>query len=476
MKKCSSTILFFLLFLSSTFSQADFYTKTYTPQQLQEDFQTYRDVLTALHPSLYWYTPKSELDSIWQNIATQIEQPLSKQAFYQLLASATAKINCGHTGNVANLGKSMDKNMPFLCRYTNGKLYLHKDFSTATEPMKVIRTINGHTTNDLLHQLASTQGTDGFIETPNPLVFNSPYRFSYRYHLRYDEDTYQITFEDGTSITRYPVSTDSLKQWYASPKRPPIRGDIDTKTKIATLTINTFDKSAFKREKLKFKKAIKTFFKAMQTEKADHLIIDLRNNGGGEDNYASFVYRYLTNTAFQYYKQMEAMPLPYPEAIADQVYLPLEVRNGLVRRFFIREKDGRYFVKVTPRTKGVGTQKAAKRAFLGQVYFLTSGDTYSAAAELTAFAKVQRPNTVFIGQETGGAMQGNTSAIFAYLTLKHSNISTYIPLVRYTMNIDGVMEGRGVIPDHIMSATAADILANKDVEMETALRLIEKGG
>ncbi|MEL6718182.1 MAG: S41 family peptidase [Bacteroidota bacterium] len=463
---------FFLLFLTCP-AQSEFYTKTYTAQQLQEDFQTYKQVLAELHPSLYWYTSKEEFTQTMNEVEVQLKRPMTKFEFFNLLAPITAKINCGHTGTTA--GRTTPNRMPLEFKYLKNKLYLYYDYETQETSSKAVRSINGNSVEDIFNKVANLQGTDGFIETPKALFFNNSLTFGYRYHLVYPEtDTYKIKLEDGTNITRKAISEDSLTVLYRKryPKHPIIHYELKKELNTAILTINTFEKRAFKAAKVRYKKYIRTFFKKVQKEKIEHLIIDLRQNSGGEDNYASYLYRFLTDKSFQYYKSMETNPLPFDKKIASKVYLPTEVKNVFLRKLFIKKKGNRFLVRVTPRTKGLRKQKPKHNSFQEQVYFLISGKSYSASAELTAYAQAYRSNTTFIGQETGGATQGNTSAVFTYLTLPNTKLGNYIPLVKYTMNIPNPKRGRGVEPDHPIDPTIEDILKDRDEEIEFTLQLI----
>ncbi|MEM8527641.1 MAG: S41 family peptidase [Bacteroidota bacterium] len=471
-------ICFFLIFsllCSVAFTQSEFYTKKYTPQQLQEDFQTYKEVFEELHPSLHWYSSEEELDQMMEEVERQLKQPLTKFQFFNLLAPITAKINCGHTGTTA--GATTPNRIPLEFRYTQDQLYLYYDYKTKEKSGKVVESINGHSVEEMRSKISNLQGTDGFIETPKSLFFNNSLIFSYRYHLVYPEtDNYQILFEDGTQIDRKSISEDSLKLLRSAifPPQELIVSEIQPTKKTAILTINTFGKGILEAANIKYKKYIKTFFKKIKKADVEHLIIDLRQNSGGEDNYASYVYRFLTDQSFRYYKSMETNAIPFDKSVTSKVYLPTEVRNAFLRKLFIKKKGDRFFVRATPRTKGLRKQRPKRNRFQGELYFLISGKSYSASAELTAFTQAHRPNTIFIGQETGGAIQGNTSAVSAYLNLPNTRIGSYIPLVRYTMNIPNPKRGRGVEPDYSIEPTIGGVLAGKDEELEFALELIQR--
>jgi hypothetical protein len=49
-----------------------------------------------------------------------------------------------------------------------------------------------------------------------------------------------------------------------------------------------------------------------------------------------------------------------------------------------------------------------------------------------------------------------------------------VPLVLYTMAVDGYPKDRGIVPDFPVSPTIEDLLAGRDVVMERALAHLQK--
>lgn len=444
-----------LLFASNLSAQQNFYTDTFSPAQLQEDFQQYLDVFYELHPSLYWYTSKDEIDQQIASISEQLTEPKTAFEFYHLLASLTASFNCGHTGinPASSYGGSMDRSFPLEFQYVGGELFLYYDYESKTYPLKAIASINGRTVAEILERISSHRGTDGYVQSPDPLVFDNSEGFSYHYQLAFqDTADYRITFTDGTNLVRKPISGDRLEKLRAElyPREPYLKSQILPEKNLAILTVNTFEKGALKATDSEYKKTLATFFEEVRKKKIEHMVLDLRTNGGGEDNYASHLYRYLTTKPFQYYRELALKSLPFDESVYEKASVPSELKNGLVRGYFTKKQPDKHIVKPNFRVKGLRKQKPMSKRFKGKLFILTSGYTYSAAAELSAYCQAYRPNTTFIGAETGGAVQGNTSGLFAFVRLKHSRFGAYIPLIRYNMNVEAPKRGRGVMPDYPM--------------------------
>jgi C-terminal processing protease CtpA/Prc len=138
----------------------------------------------------------------------------------------------------------------------------------------------------------------------------------------------------------------------------------------------------------------------------------------------------------------------------------------------IVQKDaaGNFMLKQTHPTLKLTTPKA--NSFTGKVYFLIDGETFSAAADFAALAKELKLG-VFIGEETGGAAEGNTSNGEILLTLPHSGIRIGIPLFRITNAVSFPhSSGRGVIPDYQTDYTIDEYIHALDKEIALVKKFI----
>jgi len=81
---------------------------------------------------------------------------------------------------------------------------------------------------------------------------------------------------------------------------------------------------------------------------------------------------------------------------------------------------------------------------------------------------------VFFGEECGSGYYGNTSGFMVMATLPRTRIQVRVPLVLYTMAVEGYPRDRGIVPDFPVTPTIEDLLAGRDVVMERALAYLEK--
>ena len=111
--------------------------------------------------------------------------------------------------------------------------------------------------------------------------------------------------------------------------------------------------------------------------------------------------------------------------------------------------------------------------FLGNIYILTSGETYSGGAEFSSLMR-QHTNAMFIGEEVGGSFYGNTSGYELELTLPNTKIIAYIPILKFVLEVDKGKFGQGVLPDYNVQPTINEYLNGIDKEMEFAINLISQ--
>ena len=60
------------------------------------------------------------------------------------------------------------------------------------------------------------------------------------------------------------------------------------------------------------------------------------------------------------------------------------------------------------------------------------------------------------------------------ITLPNTKIQARIPLILYTMAVDGYPKDRGIVPDFPVSPTIEDLLAGRDPVMDRALAFLTK--
>ncbi|RYE16834.1 MAG: hypothetical protein EOP51_25090 [Sphingobacteriales bacterium] len=144
-----------------------------------------------------------------------------------------------------------------------------------------------------------------------------------------------------------------------------------------------------------------------------------------------------------------------------------ELRKGTVA-----DPTGQYLV-TTALHLGIAVQQPSAITFKGKLFVLTDGYTFSTAADAAAVIR-QLTTAVFIGEETGGGAEGNTSGIFLQVKLPNSGLSINIPACCYWNAVTVRKKNRGVLPDHPLINAVDDILNSNDRQWKYAAALALK--
>jgi C-terminal processing protease CtpA/Prc len=212
---------------------------------------------------------------------------------------------------------------------------------------------------------------------------------------------------------------------------------------------------------------IENTFKTLREKGTKVLIIDLRGNGGGADMYGAMLVSYLTDKPFRYFDHINVKTIS--PSFKEHSDWRVE-REGQLRTDMAPNPAGGYLV--TPKLHpGVAEQPPGKHPFLGKVFVLIDGGSFSTTADFCAVTHHLKRAT-FIGEETGGGYYGNNSGMQTMLTLPNSKAQVRVPMYEYWNAVPGYDgKRRGTIPDHVVETKAANLLRGVDEQLELALKL-----
>jgi hypothetical protein len=217
-----------------------------------------------------------------------------------------------------------------------------------------------------------------------------------------------------------------------------------------------------------FKKAVDAMFRQVAIDKPRVLIIDVRENGGGEDTIASELYRHFTEKPFRLLSSARVKRSREVREAGKSILripfrwmgLPLLVGDG--RAYFLGEEG----TLSRPQQRPVLTRPRAEPFFDGPVCVLTGPHTYSAGVEFAEAAKAFGLATV-VGEETGG--QPNSFGNPFTFSLRRSGLVVQIATSTAIRASADVNDFKPVIPDIVVRTTAADIQKYFDPVLERAV-------
>lgn len=474
MKKARAIPFLFLLILVSSFGKGKERRHPFDPdrlftvEELQEDFRALRKDIEKRQPNLYLYTPKERMDFVFDSLYKGIDHPMHFQEFYYHIAGVVSFIKDGHNLIAPGtwVGRYNEKNSKFFPLHiscVDGKLY--SDMNCSQDSLirdgAEIFSINGESAQSIRKKFLERVVRDGYNQTLPDWVMNVYFRgfynnlfgFREKYVIGYSgaDGTLHIDSVPGERLDtimnvwkrRYPERIEfQKKRWSGLTLR------FDSATHIPVMRLVSFDPDLLKKaHHQKFRKVVREFFDKIDSAKSETLIIDVRDNNGGDPMLAVFLLRHLMNERFVYAEK----------ALQTRRFNPGSRRSRLTRC----------------KIPGFGTKTfdPEKKHFSGKLIVLINGGSFSATGE---FASVLRryKRATFVGEETGGNPVICGGQMFKHsLVLPNTRINCLTGTEATILADLSTNTGHGVLPDYFVRNSIDDIVANRDAEMEFALNL-----
>ncbi|RCR70586.1 S41 family peptidase [Larkinella punicea] len=467
----TSLLLIYVFIIQCSVAMA----QTLTPEQLRTDFIRFQTALNEAHPAPYQYTFKATFDSLFTATEAQLNRPMTQQAFYKTMVPLLVALKDGH---VKWIPAGQDEHYPF----HTGKLFPLKlyvvenrawvvgSFGTETVPNGVELTrINGKSVADIIQELLPNMTfADGHTVNGK---YDDLNQFFAGYYATFISapDVHEVQYRAGNEEKMASLSSVTLEQIKAynekhkPAKQRPFRLAMIDKGTTAVMTIERFWDDKKEQD---YRGFLKDSFRELKEKQVQNLVLDLRNNEGGEEKYGVTLYQYLAKKPFRYYDHIRVRQ---KKNYSFPAWTPAIYRK--FKWLVVRKRgDGYVFTKQS----GLKIQKPKRDAFHGKLLVLVNGLSFSVTSELAARMHADK-RAVFVGQETGGGYAGDNSGIFTVTQLPNSKIDLGIGMFGYRMaNLPNDLKpGQGIIPDHTVVPTIDDVLTNNDRAMKQALQLIQ---
>lgn len=518
MKKISFYILITFIFLScnSVKKQNQVLREKHSPMALQKDLALVKQSLEEAHPGLYWYVSKPTLDFKFDSLKNSLTDSLTSIKFYRKLAPIVAAVKCGHTRLVYpgitltkaqkdSVKKAGQNGFMQLNFFVDGdKVYIKSKKTKDLESLKngdAIDSINGVAIAEILKTQKSLFSSDGENQTFQDEILNGA--FANYYYLAYDKkdslilnvkrDTLQFNY---TLKTIKPVTKKGLKpseeelakqkklankqkkferinayKGFDTDKKPLLDFKIDSNLN-STAIVKVKD---FSFKKSNFSKFFKETFKEIADKNIENVILDLRDNGGGELMACNLLFRYLYNDKHRFtgradmnartFKTLKYREQNTTSKILKTIFYP---SIWLTNQIIIRKDSAGYYSKL-PTDKLL---KPKKYAFNNNLIVIINGHSFSATSLLSA--NLQSVNRgVFVGEETGGGYNKCSAGNIPLIILPESHLKLRLPLKVIPIVKQRALEGHGVYPKIEVKLGINDVLKKEDLMMEKAKALVQ---
>lgn len=459
-----------------------------TPAQTQADFDLMRKAIEEAHSGLYRYSSKPEMDRAFDAERAKLNRPLTKPEFLTVLVETLAQIRCGHTGLTPDEETQKEvaaaRMFPLGIVVEGRRLMVQSndaaDDRTIRPGMEIVE-INGRKAADIVARILPKLPADGDIETGKRSRLQSSFP---RYYWLFVEQAvdFEVKARDaaGKTVTTKlagVADSDRKKNSSQNPLNAELQASLSklqwssenlalrflTDPDIAQIHIGGFGGT-------NYPQWIEDTFRKLHEKGTKVLILDLRGNGGGNDMYGAMLVSYLTDKPFRYFDHINVKTIS--PSFKEHSDWPAD-REPRLREVMLPNPEGGYLVpaKLHP---GVAEQPPGRYPFLGKVFVLIDGGTFSTAADFCAVTHHLKRAT-FIGEETGGGYYGNNSGMQTILTLPNSKMRIRVPMYEYWNAVPGYDgKRRGTRPDQVAETKIVNLLRGVDEQLDLALKLAGK--
>lgn len=461
--------------------------KKYAAGELRQDVDVLWQTFQKNHPSLYWYNSKDSVENAFAQLSASLTDSLTEPGFRLRLAKAVATIHCGHTtvrpSKAASRYREIQRRPMFPLQVKtwqpDSMVVLSNAFRADSHLVRgaFIHRINGRPVRQILDSIFQFISADGLHDSfKYQLVSNNfPSWYKSIFGLA-SINTIDITGLDGKPLTvnikNFDPAADStrrpdranMRQLVPAPRQPRLSRErnlvIDTARSLAIMELNTFSKG-------RLPSFFRKTFRTLRKNNIQNLVIELRENGGGNIMNSTRLTQYIANKPFKVADTVAAISLQYP--------WPRLVKGGLFFKFQSwavarRQADGRLHYRMYERKF---FKPKTKNHFDGKVFILTGGFTFSASTLFINPIQGQ-PNVTVIGEETGGSAIGNTAVNIPDLRLPNTGVRVRLPLYRLVASKNIPLDGRGILPDIYVPPTSWHLTHRLDPKIMKVYELLDK--
>lgn len=447
-----------------------------------EDVQLARRAVELIHPGYDRYASRESLTAAWRQLEQQCEGDLTEADLFAGLSRVLALCRCSHTKAEPSEGwaawrESTPAYPPFRFRVEDGRMIVVRSAAKGLDAGDEVVSLNGISAARMMATILEAVPADGWNDDAR--------RFALAAMSDLDESEWDhflpAFFALGPSVLmeirrtneavsraiELPLMTRAARLAALNEEPPPENLDEAIRLEhpadgIAVLTVGTF---VAYRKPIPPREIYQPCFERLAGGGTKCLILDLRGNGGGSDDAALDLMRFLVDQPVESKSSRQVRTFRFGD-LKDRLEtwdrsvmeLPEEIFRDLGNGYYALPEEA------------AAPAPPLEPGFRGRLIVLCGPANASGATLFMAGLRARRAAT-FVGETTGGAVEGPTAGVIFFLPLPNSGIRVRIPAIRTVTGYKAADATGGFLPDVLVRTTAADLVAERDPVLERALEL-----
>lgn len=467
--------------LTPAHSQDVDWDRSVSPQTLKSDFEALYEGLQSAHANLYVHRPKAEYDALYKNMEagftapmTLLETQIAFQKFTAFGDVAHARID--FPGEVYQAYRDNGgRTFPIYLRIADGRAYVGEDYSGVGDVSRgdEILKLNGAPIAEWLDRTAA------HISADTPYIAHSLLEFSFPRYLwvelgEVEEFDLAIRSDAGIKTLTVPARTKPEQEAAALAQTPAFVLEGDTRVAkmladdLAYLRPGPFynieDPTAFW-DNTRFVAFIEGAFGEFMEAGAEKLIIDLRENPGGDSSFSDHMIAWIADKPFRFASAF-LIKSSDEAAASNQARIDgspgaTEGVSGLFAKKYAEVPRGEIFDFEIPYAEPRDGER-----FDGDVYVLINRHTYSNAVNVASVFQ-DYEWCVIAGEKTSD--MATTYGAMETFELPITGLQVGFPKA-HIIRASGDKKSDGVTPDWVI-ATPIAATQNDDVLQALISRL-----
>ena len=357
-------------------------------KQAQLDIDALVYTFSEVHPNMFHECGQAEFMEAVNRVKSNLPDSLNRIQLYKEVAPLVAMLGDGHSNLNFPLNDLFTKDLRRLPLFVNINLHNYEITTVACIDSIIPRSA----------QILSINGVDSRTMLERMMEYVSGERYFFRlarvnqafpalFELLYAADSYEVVYREpenkrSKTVTLHPATYDEIVQRLPHQKKSQQKVEdysftLDKKRNVTIMDFRQFSNP----EKMRI--FADSMFTAMRHEGISNLIIDIRNNGGGNSAVGDELFRYISPVPFMQMSKAFVRITPTTRRLA-------KIKDRYPGLYHYAE-SGKFVTPLTPE----------EGRFMGNVYLLTSHQTFSSAGSFAWAFKEFGMGTV-VGEETGG--------------------------------------------------------------------------